>query len=450
LILSHQFLPSLAFTIHPQDPNEPPAFYPSPLLRVLTRDEPTFPISAQLIYTKQKNPVGNFTGKIVIYEQHYLQPKYAGCDALRDSGVAGVILQLRYTSFYPGYGDSEVPSGYKPRHPFPVFEITLAQNKTLAGWFKNQTKGVFITMENDPNPWKNTRAIGVPTLALVVLTTAGIILIMATYKLTMLILRDGLCWSLGQLVLIFNILALVTRILWAASNPFGAYNTTSIIWVQVSLTLPFPFVQGGALLIALYWHEMIQRTNTKINLFLNKMKWPFVIMCVLMFGFELAGSICRALGVYPRFVFSIYVTSYVVVTAALLIFFLTTICRLHFAFKTLNKTLSQSKKNKLKMASHWILGMSVTMIIWIPVLLVMVITDLIRTPTGFLVLFSLRLISLNLMILFQVMLIRAPRRSWKWIFFGLCITKSDSLLDIESEPLPTSAESHSNSRRENK
>jgi hypothetical protein len=406
-------------------------FFLSPLLQTLTRDTPTFPISAQLVYTNQTEPAGNFTGKIVIYEQHYLQPKYAGCDALRHSGAAGVILLLRYLSFYPGFGDTEVPSGYKPRHPFPVFEITVAQNKSLAGWFKNQTNGVFITMDYDPNPWKHTTTVAIPTLAVVVLTMSGIILVMATYKLTLIILRDGLCWSLGQLVLVLNILALVCRILWAVTNPFGVYNTTSVLWTQISQNLPFPFVQGGALLISLYWHEMNQRKNTKIKLFLNKMKWPFVIVCILMLVFELAGSISKGLGVYPPFVLSIYRSSYIIVIASLLIFFLTTIYRLQSAVKTLNESLSQSKTDKLKLANRWTLGISLVMFVWIALLFVLVTTNMLRTPTGFLVLYSVQLISFNFMALFQVLLIRAPRRPWKWIFFGLCIKNPESLLDRE-------------------
>jgi hypothetical protein len=130
-------------------------------------------------------------------------------------------------------------------------------------------------------------------------------------------------------------------------------------------------------------------------------------------------------------VLSLYITSYIVVIGSLLIFFLTTICRLHVAFKTLNKSLSQSKTNKLKLANQWILGISFVMFVWIVLLFVIVTTNAIRTPTGFLVVYSVQLISFNFMVLFQVLLIRAPRRPWKWIFFGLCITNSESLQDRE-------------------
>jgi hypothetical protein len=429
----YQFPTSSAFTIHPQDPNDPPVFYPSPLLRKLTRDKPTFPISAQLVYTSQKYPVGNFTGKIVIYKRHALQPKYAGCDVLRHSGAAGVIIPYKSNTLYPGFGEATIPSGYKPMHPFPVFEITLAQNKSLIGWFKNQTKGVFITMENDPNPWKHNLTVAIPTLVIVTLTVAGIILIMATYKLTMILMRDGLCWSVGQLVLIFNILALVTRILWATTNPFGIYNTTPLVWTQISQFLQFAFVISGALLISLYWHERIQRAVPQINPFLNNMRWPFVVICIWIFGFELATSICRSIGLYSPRLVMIHSINYTVIVMSLLIFFLITICRLQTALNKLNKALSHSKKNKVKLANRWVLGLAVGMFIWVVTLLINSTTEMTATPIGFIVLYSIQLTSLNFMVLFQILLIRAPQRPWKWIFFGLCIADHHhSLADEES------------------
>jgi hypothetical protein len=317
-------------------------------------------------------------------------------------------------------------------HPFPVFEITLAQNKSLEGWFKNQTKGVFITMDDDPNPWKYTRTVAIPTIVLVTLIMAGIILVMATYKLTMIVMMDGLNCSFGQLVLIFNILALLTRILWATSNPFGIYNTTSLVWVMVSQFMPLAFAVSGALLISLYWHEIIQRTIPKINPFLNKMKWPFVIMCTWIVGFELAVNICKGIGLYSPRLVMIYSISYSVTVLSLLIFFLITIGRLQFALNELNQTLSHSKNKKLRLANQWILGLSIGLFIWVVTLIINSVTELIAIPTGLVVLSSIQLIALNFVILFQILLIRAPQRPWKWIFFGLCTATPYSLQAKES------------------
>jgi hypothetical protein len=244
-------------------------------------------------------------------------------------------------------------------------------------------------------------------------------------------LSDGLCWSVGELVLIFNILALSTRILWAASNPFGIYNMTSLVWTQISQVMPLAFAICGALLISLYWHEMIQRTIPNIHLFLNKMRWPFAIMCTWIVGFELATGICRAIGLYSPRLVMIHSIHFTVIVLSLLLFFLITIRRLQVALNDLNKTLSHSKKNKLTLAVWWILGMIIGMLIWVVTLLINSTTELIATPIGFVVLYSIQLTSENFMILFQILLIRAPQRSWKWIFLGLCITDPYSLQEKE-------------------
>jgi hypothetical protein len=433
LLLLINLPPSSSFIIQPENPIDPPHFVLSPLLKSLTRWQPKFPIAGQLVYTNEVHPTGNFTGKIVIYEQHNLQPKQAGCDALRHSGAASVILHFKSNAEYPGLGDSAVSAGVKADYPFPVFEITWKQNKSLEGWFSNQTRGVFVTMNDDPNPWRHARTVALPILSLVVLVMTSVLLVMATYKLTLLVLRDGLQWSVAQFVLVLNILSLLFRILWATTNPFGIYNSTSVIWVQVTQSLPFAFAVSGALLISLYWHEMIQRTNTKINMFLNRMRWPFAILCVLMFGFELATSISRGAGLFSPLLVLIDTIIYVVVVFSLLIFFLVTNIRIQQIFKKVNKTLSQGKRNKLKLANQWIWGISFVMLLWIISLLLIGTSSLIWRPRVFVIIFSIQMTSLTFMVLFQILLIRAPSRPWKWILCGLCTPQPDQLLETDSE-----------------
>jgi hypothetical protein len=455
-----------ALWIHPRGQNQQSVFIRSPRLKFLTQGTPSYPITGELVYVREKFPKANYTGKIVIYEQHNLQPKYGGCDAMRDSGATAMILHFKANVDYPGFGDTAVDSWYVPRHPFPVFEISLSQNKSLDEWFKNQSialdqeedgfsgapenqgvpgmsgaikrrnqqetewsgRGLMVSIEEDENPWDNVWNVGIPILSNLLLASSGVLLIMASYKLVLLIMREGFRFSIGQCVLWFNAIACVIRMIWAG-NPFGTFHSTAVIWMHISLTLPYAFVISGALMIALYWHEMIRRrTGSQMNQILNRMRWPFLALCAVMFTFELASSVTRGVGLFSPTLIFIDAIIYVIIVLALFIFFATTQVRLISVFQKVNHALSESKQKKLKLATKKIMVLNILTIVWIITLLLIGLLPSFWKPSIFLTIFSIQLFCLQGMILTQILLIRAPQRPWKWILCGLCMENPAGLI----------------------
>jgi hypothetical protein len=391
-----------------------------------------YPFSGQLVYTTDSHPTQNLTGKVLLYDAENLLHKEEFVDRLKDSGLSALILAFPGDTKYPGLIQYSRTQLEPTKNPFPVFEITSRQNKSLEGWWKNQT-ALFVSFNfEEPSPWDKVFFHYVPVFANLLLVFSGLIMIMAGYKLLLLVLVNGIQLSIAQLVLLFNFISIALRFAWCASDPVGAYGRTPFLWVQIGMSLPFSFCISGALLITLYWHEMIIRTGPKINLFLNKMLVPFLIVAGIIFGIELATGIARGLAARVPILVIIDGIIYAVIVVATLIFFIVTKIRLSAVFKKLNTNLNQGKGRKLAIASNIVVGISIVMVLWVIALILLGTGKIIWTPPGFVVIWTVLLLGMNVMCLLQVLLIRAPYRPWKWIFCGLCSSDPDALLSEDS------------------
>lgn len=156
-------------------------------------------------------------------------------------------------SAYPGAGNWVRDGTKVTPHDFPVFEITQAQNASLAPYYLNDT--IYnVTIEYEPNQWIPTFTFGLPIVGATIIIYSGIITIIAVWKLVLLLMTQGFKLSIAQIVLWFNIVGCLSRVLWCSADAFESYGTLPFSFSQVMLSFSFPFVSGGALLIALYVH----------------------------------------------------------------------------------------------------------------------------------------------------------------------------------------------------
>lgn len=94
-------------------------------------------------------------------------------------------------------------------------------------------------------------------------------------------------------------------------------------------TLHVPFSLSSALLVTLYWHESLQLYNLKINPFLRKMFWPFIVIVLLALALE-AGAIVVRIVVKNLFgtSFIIVYSYYMFILTAVIIFYSLTAWRI--------------------------------------------------------------------------------------------------------------------------
>jgi hypothetical protein len=409
-----------AFFILPEDSSQSPVFVLSPKIDWLCREPFSYPISGDYEFVGTKNPSANFTGKVVFYQVQNLETKEKVLKRLANLDCAAFVFILRSKVPFPGisaytYGDEEGLA-----HRYPVFEITENQNDTISGWIdENPNAAVRLQFSGEErNPWQLVFKRFVPAYANLLLIFSGVVMVMAGYKLFLLISDKGFQLSIGQIVLWLNLLCLMLRVAWLASNPFAAYGGTPFLWVQFGTTFPFAFCISGALLITLYWHEMIQRAGHHINLFLSKMLIPFFIAVAILFMIEIATVIVRGLSATIPVVIVVDSILYAIIVLFLLIFFIITKIRLSREFERLNKSLNLEKGRKLAVASNIVVGIGSVMVLWLAALIFLAAGKYFWTPAGFTITWVVMLTAMTVLCLLQVLLIRVPFRPWKWIFCG--------------------------------
>lgn len=409
--------------ILPEQNGSDPVHVLMPRMRYLDPPAPegywdTVQLRGRWIFTTDKHTKENLTGTVVCYEMRNGEDQEGAAQAFNDRGLIALVTLARISSDYPGVGNW-VRAWNPSRSSFPLFELTQKQNQTLKGWYQNQTNGIHVLITHDPNPWDKTFAIALPIVGISILLYSGFICIYAAWKLTLLVLANGFCLNMAQVTLWLNILGNLIRMLFGASDPFSSFGTTSFTFSQLLLTLSNPSTLSGALLISLYWHEMIESTGNKVHPFLHRLKWPFLISCIVMHAFELAVAIARA--THYSFTVMLYIDGamYVVAGLAVLIFFIVTRVRLQQVFNKLNKGLNSRRNERLSLATVQIQLMVIFMIIFIAFVVVMGAFDIVWQPVVLPSLWAGVFLSAQSICLCQVLLIRAPRVTARWFFCGI-------------------------------
>jgi hypothetical protein len=417
------------FWIIPQDPTQPRHFVLSPPLKYLSPETIQYPILSRLVYTDQKVPPFNPAGAILVYQSQLKEYKEDVVERFRNSGIKALVVQMFSEVDAPGYGESVIQPPLPDKAPFPVFEITIGQTRGLAGWFANQTaRGVIaLFQEEEANPWHHAFTVSFPTIAVVLLFTSGITLTMSVYKLTLLLLVKGFQLSIAQIVLALTSFSLVIRVIWCIVDPFGVYQRATFAWVQVGLTFPFSFDIGTTLLIALYWHEMIERTGKKVHMFLHKMFVPFLIVVGMLVTWELVTSLLRGYRFISKGLIIANSSVYAVITSTVLVFFIITKIRLTRLFDRLS-AVNSTRGRRLTMTTNIVICLGIIMTIWIIPMILIAALPQFWLPKAYTVIWIFLLFGGNLICFLQVLLIRAPSRPWRWIFCGLFMKNPEMLV----------------------
>jgi hypothetical protein len=400
-----------AMWIHPEQNDTAPVFLSTPRLRYLdppgSEDWNSRVFEGEWVYLRSKHEERNLTGKILMYDLGSGESQEDAIRYFEKRGVVALFTILRVTTPHSGAGNW-IRDGTKPTtHNFPSYELTLTQNKSMEGWYSNQSR-IWVSVGYDVNPWDNTYRVALPIVGIYILIFSGAILVLALWKQMILILKNGFQLSMAQSVLWVNIVGCGLRVIWCAADPFGSSETTNFLFLQVMLSISYPFAVGGALLISLYWHEMIVRSGNKINLFLDRLRWPFFAWCAFMICFELATSVLR--GSYYSFTIMVFLDGamYIVVSLAVLVFFAITRHRLQKVFQKLNEGLRSRPGERLTLATFQLQAMVAMMIFWIIFLVLIGATNLMWTPIAFPTLWAFFFFTLQITCLFQVILIKIP------------------------------------------
>lgn len=398
----HVLLPRMRFL----DPPAPPGYW----------DNVT--IEGRWIYLSEKETKQNLTGTIVCYALQNGETQEKAAEYFTSKGIAALVTLFRAGGNFPGAGNW-VRERKRPNQPFPLYEMTGKQNNSMEGWFKNQTRGVYVRITYDRNPWDTSYAIGIPIVGISILVFSGGICILAVWKLTLLILLNGFRVNMAQITLWINVFGCLLRMLFGATDPFASFETTTFTTSQVLLTISFPSVLSGCLLISLYWHEMIQRTGNKVYPFLSRLQIPFFIASAVMLVFEVVTSVVRSLHYSFSIIQFIDGAIYIVASVAVFSFFVVTRTRLQRIFNKVNKSLSNRRTERLTLATTQITTMIVFMVFFIIILVLIGASDLVWSPISFPVLWALMFLTGQVISLCQVLLIRAPVVTLKWFFCGI-------------------------------
>jgi hypothetical protein len=352
----------------------------------------------------------------------------------KDSGLKALVVQMLSSTYYPGFGEIVLNPPMHPDVPFPVFEITIQQSRELTGWFMNQTaRGLIVSFdEEESNPWQPYLSTIWPIGGWILLISSGLILLLAGYKLTLMIIENGVQLSIGQCVLALISLAMLIRLVWCMVDPFGAYRVAPFAWNMLGATLPFAIIIGTTLLIALYWHEMIKITGRQIFIFLDKLLIPFLIFIALLFIFEFVTALLRGLRYYS---FSLLIATSVIyasISGIVLVIFLVEKIRISYVFRSVSKRLQAKKKKKFDRAFFLVLAISIVMVLWLPPIIFIAAASWFWHPAGYTIAWFIILFGINIIAFLQTLLIRAPKRTLKWFFCGLCHKHPAHLLPTPS------------------
>jgi hypothetical protein len=369
----------------------------------------SYPLTGEALFLTKLDSNANYSGKIIFYRIPNFNFVEDTIETLQGTNPLALV-SISYHS--PGGITKYERARHKlPPITIPVFEISPVQNDT----FEDLPAAAFpLTIrieEDDPNPWDHLYLVQFPALAACILFTSGIVAIIAAFKLTNLILKYGVQINLAQIVLAMNLVGMLLRCAWSVVDPFGSYGIYVYAWVQMGLTLPCPFSVGGALIIALYWHEMLTQFGHPIHGFLGRMLIPFLVSAGFSFTWELVTSIVRGLGGPTLILYLIDGLIYAAIILSLFVLFLVTSFRLEKTFARLNAKLNQ-RQERLRVINRLVVALAVAMISLLVFLVIVGSGQFawqmpvrMAAATGVLG-------SLTLMSLFQVLIIRAPEPYW--------------------------------------
>lgn len=173
----------------------------------------------------------------------------------------------------------------------PVVEISAADAALLRG---NLSLGVNISVEIsccDENVWEVWHSSGfLIAVSVIVGAVSVFVFLLSFYKLALFV-RFKPNINIATIVLVLVCIGNVARAISYTVDPIFSRRTIPNPWLYIFLTFNLPFSAIATLAVALYWLELIiNNSAVAVSGFLQRLRWPFLIMGLLVMALELGVS----------------------------------------------------------------------------------------------------------------------------------------------------------------
>jgi hypothetical protein len=253
-------------------------------------------------------------------------PLEAQVKDLADKGASAVIFQsvsgvLGFTNLLrQGKNIALVLPSFEV-HPddFNKLAANLEANITLSNIVINPQLNLWVGTLSGPGLYVMQIVLGVISAVLIIFGAIKFRAVLQWFNGCRLSITHVLIW----LEIIANFLRLLMLV-----DPLGFRIYSWNVQNAIS-TLHVPFSVSSALLVTLYWHESLQLYSLKINPFLRKMFWPFIVITLLALALE-AGAIVVRITVKNLFgtSFIVVYSYYLFILTGVIIFYSLTASRI--------------------------------------------------------------------------------------------------------------------------
>lgn len=244
--------------------------------------------------------------------------------------------------------------------------------------------------------------------------------VVAGAKLIGYVRNDGVQLTIPQLTLGLQFIAALFRIGIVSTDPIYAGNAFNSVSAHMTSTISFPINFVTLLLLAMYWSEILDASKIRFTSFLNRLRIPFIIACVILVIAEIVSTLLRAIrfGIKVSVATTVAAVIYVIFMLAVTIFFFVYGARVIQRLRqskaltnikgAMNKS---SRRNKsLRRLTVMLLVTGIFNIIFIIAFVIAAVESFFYTPTGFHLSWTLMYIGVLGGSLTQVIAVKWPFR----------------------------------------
>lgn len=410
------------------NPVEPVQFL-SP--RLTTRDPPanfagywdSYNASGPLVLVTSRSmiPTLNLTDAIVIHSLSNGESRTDAVNAFKGTSIQALLLVFIGPSSTPGLSEWQLDYPAPSGNTYPVYEVSYHQVAEIVKTFfsdENSTEPVIATVSSDPNPWTHSYTVAFPVIGMFVLIANGITTICAVYKLTLCILANGFEVSVGNISLCLIIASCVDRIMYCSFDPFGAYHVFpwfNYMYACLFCISSYPISLAAALLLCLYWLDLIYKKNNRSTAFLDKTFWPFLIWAFAVILTEILVDVMHGYYLnYPPLFYIIGLT-YIVPSVFVIFLFIITRIRLEILFRKIRK-----RDAALDRATLYFSAIIVLIILSAISVGIMTLDTWFWSPKYWWQIWFMFYLCGSALSFVQMLLISAPSKDWSWLLCGAC------------------------------
>jgi hypothetical protein len=265
------------------------------------------PLTAPLTTLKDSN----VAGKIVLIPSLLFTSNFPLIREAQSRGAAGVLASLNF-QFVPGYGQYTIDRQDVSYLAIPVVEMGLPESMALAQTMKSvQASNVTLLPDvESQNQWELTYSsrwmyvwqitVGISSLAIITWAIIKMVafakfygrIILATVFVVLSIEMVSALRKMTpkQYIKSLRLIYCSVRIIFAV-DPFQIHGLYSASMNLAFIDNSLPLVNISAILMILYWNEMMNTTSLEVNTFISKMRIPFIILSALIAAIHILRTI---------------------------------------------------------------------------------------------------------------------------------------------------------------